>query len=315
MPNARRTGAASAISGRESSGVRMKTPISSSTAPTPMVLRPSSIPVAASTAAVPAPAKTAPMLLRTTSDLVVAGRCTLFIAATGGIFAARRPGSQAASTVTTMPTASAVSTVVGATTSGPSGRFPAVPLTSARRPAPTPIPATRPVAPARVPTRNASISTERVTWRRAAPTARSSASSLVRWATSMVKVLAMRKMPTKSEILAKTISPVFIPSMRSSIMPACVSARCFPVSTVALPGGSARWIACCRVVWDVPAAAVTWITLYAPGVRNSFWALVVSNSVRVPPAAARSSSVVKMPVSFGSRTGPSTEIRTVSPTR
>ena len=46
--------------------------------------------------------------------------------------------------------------------------------------------------------------TERMTWRRLAPMARSSASSRPRWATRMPKVLMMRKDPTKSATPAKT---------------------------------------------------------------------------------------------------------------
>ena len=53
-----------------------------------------SIDVAARTTAMPAAENSAPNVLRSTSDLVVALACTLLIAATGGIFAARRPGSR-----------------------------------------------------------------------------------------------------------------------------------------------------------------------------------------------------------------------------
>ncbi len=314
MPNARSTGAARAISGRDSSGVRTNTPISSSTAPPPITALPSSMPVAVSTPAAPAPAKSAPMVLRTTSDLVVAVACTLFIAATGGIFAARRPGSQAARTVTTTPTSSEARIVDGETTSGPSGTVAPVPFIRVRSPAPMPIPAARPATAAIAPTTNASISTERVTWRRLAPTARISASSLVRWATSMVKVLAMMKMPTNSAIPAKASRPVFMPSMLLAICSAWSSASFLPVVASTPSRGSTLSTAAFRALWDVPGAAFTSISLYAPGAANSFCALAVSNSARLPPAATVPSSVVKMPVSFASRTGPSTEIRTVSPT-
>ena len=54
----------------------------------------------------------------------------------------------------------------------------------------------------------ASPSTERKTWRRLAPTMRSSASSRVRWPTMMEKVLKMVKAPTKREMKAKTKSAV-----------------------------------------------------------------------------------------------------------
>lgn len=185
--------------------------------------------VAYRTVATPAPASSAPIVFRTTSDLVVACAWTLLIAATGGIFAARRPGSQAAVIVISTPTSRAVATVPGETTSGPSGTVsPREPI-RARIPAPMPTPAARPVTAATVPTTNASISTDRVTWRREAPTARSSASSLVRWATSIVKVLAMMNVPTNRAIPAKTSSAFFRPLMSAAICVAWSSASCLPV--------------------------------------------------------------------------------------
>lgn len=74
------------------------------------------------------------MPLRRTSDFCVGAACTLFIAATGGIFAARRPGSHAASTVTTRPTPSADSTGTAPRTSGPSGTFSSNAAMPERRP-------------------------------------------------------------------------------------------------------------------------------------------------------------------------------------
>lgn len=241
IPKIRRTGAAAAISGRDSSGVRMNTPMISRTAPIPMGAWPSEplIEVAAMTTAMPAPENSAPSVLRSTRDLAVAVACTLLIAATGGIFAARRPGSQAASMVMRMPTARALRTVFGVMTSGPSGTVaPIVPI-RARSPAPMPIPATRPATAAIAPTTNASSSTDRVTCRREAPTARNRASSLVRWATSMVKVLAMMNVPTKSAMPAKTSSPDLSPLIEEAIISAWSSASCLAVVVSVCPLGSA----------------------------------------------------------------------------
>ena len=74
---------------------------------------------------------------------------TLFIAATGGIFAARRPGSQAASTVTRTPTTSAATIVRRGDDqrSGRDRRAERSPSRSAARP-PRPIPADRPATAA-----------------------------------------------------------------------------------------------------------------------------------------------------------------------
>ena len=54
----------------------------------------------------------------------------------------------------------------------------------------------------------ASTSTDVITWARVAPSARNSASSRVRCATRMLNVLMMRKLPTNSEMNAKTSSGV-----------------------------------------------------------------------------------------------------------
>lgn len=294
----------------------MKTPMISRTAPIPMGAWPSepSMVVAARMTATPAPLNNAPSVLRSTSDLVVAFACTLLIAATGGIFAALRPGSQAASMVIRTPTARATPTVPGVMTSGPSGTVaPSVPMRDLS-PAPMPIPATSPVTAATSPTTNASISTDRVTCLRDAPTALSSASSLVRWATSMVNVFAMMKVPTKSAMPAKTSSPCLSPLIEDEIISACSSASSLPVSVSTRSVGSALSSADFSAVWEVPEAAFTSISSYVPGLPNSFWAVAVSKRARLPPAATLPSSVVKMPVTTGFRTGPSTEIRTVSPT-
>ncbi len=58
----------------------------------------------------------------------------------------------------------------------------------------------------------ASSSTDDVTWRRAAPRARSSASSRLRWATRIVKVLTMMKPPTITAMIANTSRNVEITS-------------------------------------------------------------------------------------------------------
>ncbi len=67
---------------------------------------------------------------------------------------------------------------------------------------PSATPATEPM----MPTTSASSRTDPSTWRRLAPTARSSASSLQRCAMTIANVLLMMKAPTSSETPAKTIS-------------------------------------------------------------------------------------------------------------
>ncbi|HLZ38330.1 MAG TPA: hypothetical protein VKP64_11395 [Mycobacteriales bacterium] len=65
-------------------------------------------------------------------------------------------------------------------------------------------PAPSPPAAPMVPTTTASPRTERVTCPRLAPIARSSASSRVRWATSIENVFQMMNEPTNSAMTANT---------------------------------------------------------------------------------------------------------------
>ena len=60
---------------------------------------------------------------------------------------------------------------------------------SASSPEARPMPATMPIAEASTPTSSASAVTDRSTWPREAPRARSRADSRVRWATRIEKVL------------------------------------------------------------------------------------------------------------------------------
>ncbi len=158
-----------------------------------------------------------------------------------------------------MPTANAAAIVAGLMTSGPSGTVaPNEPIRE-RSPAPMPMPATRPVTAATAPTTNASISTDRVTCRREAPTARISASSLVRWATSMVKVLAMMNVPTNRAIPAKTSRAVCMPLIDRAMVSAWSSASCLPVVVRTVPSGSALSSSALSAACETPGFAVTLI--------------------------------------------------------
>ncbi len=99
-------------------------------------------------------------------------------------------------------------TVRASKTSGPDGSVTPKPLSSASSPSAASTPSPRPIRDDTSPTIPASSSTERKTWRRLAPTMRSSASSRVRWPTMMENVLRMVNPPTKSAMNAKTSSAV-----------------------------------------------------------------------------------------------------------
>jgi hypothetical protein len=124
-------------------------------------------------------------------------------AATGGTRVAFRAGSTADTRVTRMPTARETMMVRGRNWMVVLGRSMPNPLSRARRPIAITSPKARPTSEASTPTIADSASTEVSTWRRLAPRQRSRASSRVRWATMMAKVLKMRKAPTNSATPAK----------------------------------------------------------------------------------------------------------------
>ena len=117
---------------------------------------------------------------------------------------------------------------------------------------PSPSPSVEPSRP----TTKASISTDRVTCLLEAPSARSSASSRLRWATRIEKVLTMRKAPTTSEMPAKINRKVRRKLMASSRSEALSSAALSPV-TASKPSGSRSATSSRSCSWDTPSRAVT----------------------------------------------------------
>ena len=96
------------------------------------------------------------------------------------------------------------------------------------------MPTKKPRIDATSPVTAASTSTDVITWARVAPSARSSASSRVRCATRMLKVLMMRKLPTNSEMKAKTRSGVPMKVLIvDSVLCSAAAAACCPVSATA----------------------------------------------------------------------------------
>ena len=178
------------------------------------------------------------------------------IAATGGIAPARRAGRYAATIVTIMPTPYAMKAVLGLKTSGDPLRSRPncanrvwMPMAS-RKPQP------RPTVDPNRPTTNASKSTDRVTWRRPAPSARSMASSRLRWATRIENVLMMRNEPTNRAMPAKT-SRKMLMKLSALLMPVADSfATALPV-TASNPVGSLACTAAARSSALVPSFAVT----------------------------------------------------------
>ena len=130
------------------------------------------------------------------------------IAATGGILAARRAGISTARTVIPTPTRKAITTAIGVSTIGKSGKPAPAALKMARISLATPMPAKMPMTVAMTDITNASTTISRRTWRPAPPTARSRASSRRRCPIVMANTLLIRKALTKAVMKAKISSPV-----------------------------------------------------------------------------------------------------------
>ena len=163
--------------------------------------------------------------------------CWSETAATGAMRTARRAGLMAETSVTPTPTTRQTMTVRASNTSGPDGRVTPNPLRSVSSPRAASTPSPRPISDDTSPTMAASPRTDRNTWRRLAPTMRSSASSRVRCPTVMENVFRMVKPPTKSAMKAKTSSAVL--KKPSAWLMALVASltTVWPVTT-STPGGS-----------------------------------------------------------------------------
>ena len=123
-------------------------------------------------------------------------------AASGATRVAVRVGSQAAPSVTRVPTANADRAQTGSRAAGPMSVNHR--RTRATRPAPAATPTTIPTAAAARPSASASSRIARRSCRRVTPTQRSSAKSRIRWAKRIEKVLVMTSTPTKRAIATKS---------------------------------------------------------------------------------------------------------------
>ena len=133
-------------------------------------------------------------------------------------------------TVTIVPTSTAMMNVRGSRVTPPVDAEPKTDSSARAMRMPT----KKPRIDATNPVTAASTSTDVITWARVAPSARNSASSRVRCATRMLNVLMMRKLPTNSEMNAKTSSGVPMNVlMVDSVLCSAAAAACCPVSATA----------------------------------------------------------------------------------
>ncbi|GAA3463761.1 hypothetical protein [Saccharothrix longispora] len=144
----------------------------------------------------------------------------------------------------------------------------------------------------------------RVTWRRSAPTARSSACSLLRAAASIVKVLATTNTATNNATAAN-------PSRIEVSFPVPARAVPAPTTSTKVPDGTASRTAAASAASEVPAAGVSTI-LVSP---NSSRAVPGSKTASVPPAAVSGDLAETTPETVNPREVPVTTRRTRSPTR
>ena len=129
-------------------------------------------------------------------------------ASTGATRVARTAGASAPASVTSVPTSRHTITVRDSSTRLVVGRSMPSALKSALIAFAKPRPARMPTTEPTMPMVSASSITEVSTWRRVAPSVRSSASSRARWATVIENVLKIRKAPTSTAMNANASRPV-----------------------------------------------------------------------------------------------------------
>jgi hypothetical protein len=158
-------------------------------------------------------------------------------ASIGSTFVARRAGTSAETTVTSIPTSIPTTTVRGSSCNEVLGRRKPAEVMRTLSPLATPRPKAMPRAEAAVPSTVASTMRPRSTCRRVAPTARSSAISRERWVTIIVKVFQMMKAPTNRAMPAKTVKR--IPTIfSSSLMASEFSFETAAPVTASVPSGT-----------------------------------------------------------------------------
>ena len=165
---------------------------------------------------------------------------------------------------------------------------------SARMPMASSTPRPSPRVEPTIPTTNASSSTERITCRLEAPSARSSASSRLRCATRIENVLTIRKPPTTSEMPAKISRKVRRKLIASSRSEAASSAALSPV-TASYPSGSASWTSSRSWVCETPSAVTQMSENSSLPPRNRLWAVAVSKAAYVAPLSDPPSGKSGMP--------------------
>ena len=194
----------------------------------------------------------------------VPGRTASRIASSGSTCVARRAGMKPETSVAIIPTARPTMIVRAAITVPVDGSSSPNDASSPRRPGASRSPPMMPRTDATKPITRVSATTDVSTWRRDAPSVRSSANSLERCATVTANVLKIRNPPTKTAMPANT-SRAMVRKPSDSLMSPAVSSACsLPVrTTAASPSASAMRALSCS--GDVPPSAATTTSVSSPG--------------------------------------------------
>ncbi len=163
------------------------------------------------------------------------------------------------------------------------------------------------------PTMNASPSTERNTWRRLAPTIRSSASSRVRWPTVMENVFRMVKPPTNRAMKPKT-SRAVLKKPKAWLMAPLASLMTVCEVTTSTPLGSTCAMSCWTTALLAPGVLTMLMLSNLPTSPRTFCAVETSNAASVAPARLFAVPKRVRPVMVKVRVGPCRRMRTDWPT-
>ena len=251
------------VSGGTSRGARIEIPMNNATAPSPTnsrrrpVERPLANRPTSSAATATSTVPTAAGWLKR-ANLDGGSRAPSRTAAIGGTRVARSAGRSAARSVIPTPTTSEITIVRVLNTVPVCGR--SIPNETSRllSPLASPSPRNSPTTEATRPITKASIITDVRTWRRVAPSVRSVASSRVRCAIVIERVLAITKLPTNRAIPPNASRKSWKMVINPLVSLVCWAACPCPVLTWLFGGSSGRIV---RTSWagETPCVAATLI--------------------------------------------------------
>ncbi len=143
----------------------------------------------------------------------------------------------------------------------------------------------------------------RITCRRVAPIALSSAVSRERWVTIIVNVFQMMKEPTNSATPAKIMNRIPT-NLRSFLTASEFSLATVAPVTASVPSGTTAARFAASSFWVTPSSALTLMASKKPGSPSSFCAVAVSKYADVVPPRFFSPPKPTVPTTVNSWVGP-----------